>query len=460
MHMRVAAIIVGLAVAGSPALAQAAKSHKPIAASAAHTAMHKARAKTAKKGKARGKSAPAALIATYAAMPEAERLAIQSDLAWVGDDEGMVGDFDGRTIGAVKAFQQRNNGKATGILTAAERDLLATAAKSRAAGVGWRLIDDTATGARLGLPEKLVPHSGVARAGSRWTSAQGQIQVETFRLTEAALPALFKDEKKAAKRHAAFSVLKPDSFVISGVQGLKNFVVRAQASGSELRGVTVLYDQATEGIMGPVAVAIANTFAGFPDANAAPPPGLRRAVEYGSAIVVGSGGNLIASAAVTDGCQAITVPGLGHAERVAADKTNEVALLRLYGARNLVAATLAGANSQPGDLTLVGVADPLSQAGGGAVTSVAARRTAQGIEPAPKLGFSGAAAVDAQGRLAGMVDLKPPVVAGAGSAGQQATLVPVETIRTFLQAHGITLGAAAGHAAVEQSVVRVICVRK
>ena len=69
------------------------------------------------------------------------------------------------------------------------------------------------------------------------------------------------------------STLKPQSFIISGVQGLKDFVVRAEASGSELRGVTVLYDQATEGIMGPVAVAIADTFAGFPDPNTAPPAG-------------------------------------------------------------------------------------------------------------------------------------------------------------------------------------------
>jgi hypothetical protein len=28
----------------------------------------------------------------------------------------------------------------------------------------------------------------------------------------------------------------------SGVQGLKSFIVRAEASGSEVRGVTVLYD--------------------------------------------------------------------------------------------------------------------------------------------------------------------------------------------------------------------------
>ncbi len=448
MGIRVAHIVVGLALAGLPALAHES-------AFAAHKTAHK----TAAKKPAAHPSA--AIASTYAAMPEAERLAIQADLAWVGDYEGTGGgDFDERTIAAVKAFQGRSKGRETGILAAPEREGLAAAAKEPAEAVGWRLIEDPATGVRLGLPEKLVPRAGASRTGSRWTSAQGQIQIETFRLTEAALPALFDNEKKASRRQVASSVLKPDSFIISGVQGLKNFVVRAQASGSELRGVTVLYDQATAGIMGPVAVAIANTFAGFPDPNARP-PGLRRTVEYGTAIVVSGGGDLIAPGQLTAECQAIAVPGLGHAERIAEDKANDLALIRLYGARNLVPALLAGESGQAGELTLIGVADPLAQAGDGAVTRAAARLTAQGVEPAPKLGFSGAAALDAQGRFAGMVNLKSPAVAGSGSATLDVALVPVAAIRAFLQAHGITPAVAiVGHAAMEESVVRVICVRK
>ena len=109
------------------------------------------------------------------------------------------------------------------------------------------------------------------------------------------------------------------------------------------------------------------------------------------------------------------------------------------------------------DITLVGVADPLAQAGGGAVTRAPAHRNAQGLDPAPKLGFSGAAAIDAQGRFAGMVDLSSTAVAGAGAVNQP-TLIPVETLRNFLQAQGIT--PPSGGNAIDQSVVRVICVRK
>lgn len=327
--------------------------------------------------------------------------------------------------------------------------------------VGWRLIEDPASGARFGLPEKLVPHVAATRTGSHWSSAQGQIQVETFRLGEAALPALFEQEKKASRRQIASSELKADSFVITGTQGLKNFLVRAQAHGSEVRGVTILYDQATEGTMERVAAAMASSFVGFPDPNAGLPPGLKRAVEYGTAIVVGSGGDLIAPAHLTDKCRAITVPPLGHAARVAVDATNDLALIRLYGARNLVAAPLSGDAVSAGDLTLVGVADPLAQAGGAAASTAAAHVTAQGIEPAPKLGFAGAAALDAAGGLAGMVDLKAAVVAGNAAASQAATLVPAATIRAFLKAQGVAPGtSAADHATIGQSVMRIICVRQ
>jgi hypothetical protein len=120
-----------------------------------------------------------------------------------------------------------------------------------------------------------------------------------------------------------------------------------------------------------------------------------------------------------------------------------------------------GDSAQGNELTLVGVADPLAQAGGGAVTRAAASLTAQGLAPAPKPGFSGAAALDARGRFAGVVSLNPSIVAGSGGAGPAATLVPAETVRAFLQEYHISPATAAtGATAVEQSVLRVICVRK
>jgi hypothetical protein len=173
--------------------------------------------------------------------------------------------------------------------------------------------------------------------------------------------------------------------------------------------------------------------------------------------VIDSNGDLIAPDDATDDCQAIAVPGFGHADRIAEDKADGLALLRLYGARDLVPAALDGATGAFGAVTLYGVADPLAQGGGAAVGSAAAQLSAQGLDPAPKPGFSGAAAVDAQGHFAGIVELKSAIVAGPGVA-PQATLIPASAVRAFLQAQSVT--PASSHAAMEESIVRIICVRK
>src|SRR4029077_13780633 len=111
-----------------------------------------------------------------------------------------------------------------------------------------------------------------------------------------------------------------------------------------------------------------------------------------------------------------------------------------------------------------GVADPQAQGGGGAVSAARARVTdALSLEPAPALGFDGAAVLDAHGKLAGIAALKAPVVAGpAPAAGASATLTPVETILNFLDSSNVApaAGGAAGVEAAKGSVVRVICVRK
>jgi peptidoglycan hydrolase-like protein with peptidoglycan-binding domain len=457
MTAKPASIAIVLLLAGAPAFAQQSGSSRPAPATKpTHTAA------PAKIAHAKGSSDSSAALA---AAPDAARLTIQADLVWLGGFIELSPDeFDKHTAEAIRAFQRRNGGKDTGVLSDQERALLAQATQGPKAAVGWRLIDDTATGARLGVPEKLVPQTGAARLGSRWTSAHGQIQIETFRMHEASLPALFEQDKTTAKRYAGYSALSANSFVITGEQKLKKFVERAQSSGSEVRGVTVLYDQATEGTMASIAIAVADTFEGFPDQTAALPAGPRRGVDYSSALVVSGRGDLVALSDLTDNCQAITVPGFGHAERVAEDRTNNLALLRLYGARDLVPAAILSENNAPAPaalpaaLTLYGIADQPAAPGGPIVTSAPAQLTAQGLDPTPKLGFAGGAALDAQDRFAGMVAPKPPVVAGIGPVALEATLVPAGAVRSFVQAQGIT--PANGQAAITQSVVRVICVRK
>src|SRR5205085_10117781 len=345
--MRLAGAALSIVVAMSFAAAEPAKQPAPAKAAP----------------KADKKAAVDAIAASYTAIPPAERVSIQNDLAWTGDYNGAInGEFGERAIAAVKSFQKRTGGKETGVLNQPERAALSAAAKPKQDAVGWRMVDDLMTGARIGIPTKLMPNTHFSGGVGKWTSARGETSVETFRITGAgtSLPAVFERMKKEpAGRKPDYSVLRPDFFVIAGLQNLKKFYVRAQLRGEEVRGFTVLYDQAMTGIMEPVVVAMSSAYAAFPG-GAAPPP--RRKVEYASSVAVAPG-HILTRRDALDGCYVVTIAGIGGADRVAEEKG--LALLRVHAA-NLKPVALAG-ESTKGDVTLLGVADPQAQGGGSAV---------------------------------------------------------------------------------------------
>src|SRR5712671_3511465 len=54
---------------------------------------------------------------TANAMAQAERLALQSDLAWVGQYNGAIsGEVSERMVAAIKEYQKAKGGKPTGVL--------------------------------------------------------------------------------------------------------------------------------------------------------------------------------------------------------------------------------------------------------------------------------------------------------------------------------------------------------
>src|SRR5262249_26111654 len=128
------------------------------------------------------KASPA-LLAAYAAMPVADRRALQSDLVWTGDYNGIVSDeFGERSVAAVKAYQGRTGVAETGLLSSEQRAALAAAAKAKQEASGWRVVDDAVTGARLAVPIKHAPQMSAVDSGTRWSSSRGEVQVETFRV--------------------------------------------------------------------------------------------------------------------------------------------------------------------------------------------------------------------------------------------------------------------------------------
>ena len=86
-----------------------------------------------------------------------------------------------------------------------------------------------------------------AAHGTRWSSAHGEVQVETFRIKKPRPQArgfVRAARRRSRTRKVENSALHDDSFFVSGMQGLKYFSVRAQLRDGEVRGITMLYDQA------------------------------------------------------------------------------------------------------------------------------------------------------------------------------------------------------------------------
>jgi peptidoglycan hydrolase-like protein with peptidoglycan-binding domain len=406
---------------------------------------------------------------TANAMAQAERQAIQSDLAWVGQYNGAItGEVSERMVAAIKEYQKAKGGKPTGVLNPQERGDLAETAKRKQDNVGWKIVTDPGTGARLGVPTKLVPQQSSDANGAKWSSATSTIQIQLARRKEAG-PTTAKlaeqEKKEPAGRKVEYTVVKPDFFVLSGMQGLKKFYVRGQSRGDEVRILTILYDQATEGTVEPVVIAMSSAFNPFPSGAqiAGPPP--RKTVEYGTGVVVSEDGAIITDRQITDGCLAIAIAGFGNSDRVAEDKDHDLALLRIYGARGLKPLSLANGAAKSG-IELTGIADPQSQGGAAAASSVKASIAQVGsgsdlaLSPAPAVGFSGAVALDSDGKFAGIALLKPVIVAGPPNAtpAASAVLAPADIVHDFLKANGVN--ASGGSSDAKAAVVRVICVRK
>jgi peptidoglycan hydrolase-like protein with peptidoglycan-binding domain len=404
---------------------------------------------------------------TANAMAQAERLALQSDLAWVGQYNGAIsGEVSDRMVAAIKEFQKSRGGKQTGVLNPQERSVLAETARRRQDNVGWKIVTDPGTGVRLGIPTKLLPQQSSDTNGAKWSSPTGTVQAMLTRRKEAnpTTAKLAEHEKKEpGGRNIDYTVVKPDFFVLSGLQGLKKFYLRGTFKGDEVRILTILYDQAIENTVEPVVIAMSSAFNPFPSGaqtGAAP----RKTVEYGTGIVVSDDGAILADREITDGCIAIAIGGYGNADRVAEDKDRGLALLRLYGARGLKALDLEGNTAKSG-VELTGIADPQNQGGAASVSRVKASVTQVGsggdlaLSPPPALGFSGAAALD-DGKFAGVALLKPAMVAGPASTtpAAQAVLVPPDSVQEFLKASGVNASGTSPDA--KAAVVRVICVRK
>ncbi len=371
--MRLGVVLLCLAMTATAYAEPAEQKAAPKAAKAPKATKTTAKTKAPKAAKTKqptttatqtpGKPNP--LSESYAAFSLPMRVSIQADLIITGDYAGaLTGEFGDAAINAVRAFQKRKGNKETGVLNLQERAELSAAAKAKQSTRGWQVVDDTTTGVRMFVPTKMMPQSSPIPSGSRWSSAHGEMAAETMRVAASGttLAAVFEQLKKQTNgRRVSSSSMQGDTFEISGLQNLKLFQVRGIAKGEDVRVITVLYDQALDGIMAPVVTAMTNAFVAFPTGVATPPP--KNKVEYASGVAVSNDGHIVTDLLALDGCNILTVAGIGGVDRLAEDKEKGLLLLRVYGAKQLRAVALAGETTKTPDITLLGIAEPDAQNG-------------------------------------------------------------------------------------------------
>jgi len=210
----------------------------------------------------------------FESLPETDRIAMQDALIWTGDYKGIAdGKFGKGTRDAIAAFAGRSKLPTDGTLDAKGRARLAAIAQQAKDAVRFAVQTDARTGARIGLPLKLLPKIKSLPTGTRFSSTDETFSVETA-ASGSALPDAFSAmAAEAAGRKITYKVLRTDFFVVTGEASGNAFYTRMariqRAGNAALIGFTVTYPIAAKSRLDPIAIAIANSFTPIPDASAA-----------------------------------------------------------------------------------------------------------------------------------------------------------------------------------------------
>lgn len=368
----------------------------------------------------------AAAQASFDGLPEAERKAIQADLIWAGHFNGAVsGSYGPLTFRAINALKAGLKAAPDGTLNPAERRALAQSAEAARAAAGFRLIADERTGARIGVPERILPKRDVAPSGSRWQSRDEKITLDTSSTPPGeALDAVF--EKATAPtpnnpgRKITYKLLRPDFFVVTGETPTGKFYRRLAAGPGGLRGFSIGYDKALAASVDKLVIAIAASFDPFPtgampapSAVASAPvavPGpaapVRVTERYGVALAVGER-TVVTAAAAVQNCRSLRAGGRNAKARGPAEAG--LVLLDLEGGPALTAVAPRTEPPAVGEaLVLLAFG---AEGGGRAAVALAGQGATIGARAAVlaplQPGQAGSPAFDRQGRLVGIVTDDP-----------------------------------------------------
>jgi hypothetical protein len=212
--------------------------------------------------------------ASFLAMPEADRKAVQDALGWLGLYNGAVdGAFGKRTRDSILAYQKSLNATADGVVSDPQLATLKAAAQKARTAVGFELVDERASGVRIGAPLKILDKIAMIGDAVTLEKAGGSVTLAFARRTGAdadlaALHAKLTADEKGRK--ISYKAMKADDFfaVAGELSGRKFYTRFAKApanwpAGPELRGFTFSYPGDEAADLDKVALAIANSFEPF-----------------------------------------------------------------------------------------------------------------------------------------------------------------------------------------------------
>ena len=413
--------------------------------------------------------------AAFEALPEQARIAIQNDLVWTTPFSGAaLGTFGRLTYEAISTFQKQANQPVDGILTDKQRITLADASRRARQALLFAIQTDPVTGSGIGIATKLLSKQEKTPIGSKWSSDNGDVVLETVRTApdKADMAATFERFVNAATpgRKVTYKLLRPDFFVVTGEMGTKKFYTRFAPTSEGLRGYTLTYEAARSAEIDRVVIAIANTFQPLkqtgqqqqsipqaPSANALPSAALSSIGAPASPIAQSStqerlftatmvaADKALSSAKAVDGCKILTIAG----KPVQLLTTDAVGGLSLIGAAGLSPNALAWRETElkPGEALFAlgfdnSASRKLSLAPGEALKGADGRAS---LPVALQSGSGGALIADRAGNAAGLV-LDLPL-----ANRQIAGVIPLASyviassrdIRLFLEKNGVKTSAPA-----------------
>ncbi len=421
----------------------------------------------------------------FEALPEAERKAIQQDLGFATSFNGAaLGTFGPLTFNAIQAFEREQKLAVDGILTPEERKQLATVAGSARRTVRFAVLEDSRTGARIGVPQSVfVKRETNNNGGSRWQTADGKATLDTIVAPAGeTLQTLFDKATAAApNRKVTYKLLRPDFFVVTAeTTGGKSYRRMSLGPEGAIRGFAIGYDKAIAAELDKLTIAVANSYDAFPTAapatqpqRPAQPPGVAGTVppaqptgprERLATGLLLDGGAILTAASAFRECKSLVAGPRRQPVRVAAsDAASGLVLLKGEGLPRAQGLASAPPAKEGAALTAIGFgwsgtqpaalfAEAIPSGGG---------RVAAPLQP----GGAGSALFDASGSLAGLVTDDPGArrqVAGVAPAARYRFADSV-AIAAFLQQNGVALGREAqpvsgGVAAARRdAVVPLVC---